>query len=145
MFIVERMKRCHILLIAFLLIALGGMCYGLKETLTHHYGAFAARFPHANPLWWNPALSWQQKYEGGIQAQGPAFPGSTTVLVFLTDAYHLFSELERWFTRCGFVVLAFGMFDYGLLRIRPIPLLLCMSIAWLVWSAGFHIVYTLIF
>ena len=139
------MKRYHLLILAFMLITLGGMCYGLKETVTHHYGAFAERFPQANPLWWNPALSWRQKYEGGIQAQGAAFPGSTTVFVFVTDAYHLFGELERVFTRCGFVVLAFGMYDYGSLRIRPLPLVLCMSAAWIVWSAGFHLIYTLIF
>lgn len=134
------MKHCRLLILAFLLITIGGMCYGLKETVTHHYGAFAERFPQANPLWWNPALSWQQKYEGGIQAQGPAFPGSTTVFVFVTDAYHLFGELERAFTRCGFVVMALAAW-----RINLPTLFASMGCGWFVWSAGFHLIYTLIF
>ena len=90
---------------AALLIILGGMSYGLKETVTHHYPAFEARFPHADQSWWNPALSWHNKYEGGIPAQGPAFWGSTTVFVFVTDAYHLFGAIDRWDTAIGFVLL----------------------------------------
>lgn len=139
------MKRYHLLLLSAALILLGGAANGLIETVSHHYGAFAERFPGANPLWWNPDLSWQQKYEGGIVSQGPAFPLSTTVLVFLTDAYHLFGELERVFTRCGFVVLAFGMYDYRNAMLRWWVLLAGMVAAWLVWSAGFHLLYTLYF
>jgi hypothetical protein len=134
------MRRYTLLLLSAALIALGGMSYGLKETVSHHYGAFAERFPQANPLWWNPALSWQQKYEGGIQAQGSAFWGSTTVLVFVTDAYHLFGELERVFTRCGFVVLALAAW-----RINLPALFASMGCGWFVWAAGFHLIYTLIF
>ena len=40
------MKRYHLILAA-TLIFMGGT-YGLKETVTHHYGAFAERFPAAN-------------------------------------------------------------------------------------------------
>ena len=142
------MTRTQTLLLAFALIALGGMCYGLKETVTHHYPAFEARFPNADQSWWNPALSWHSKYEGGIPAQGPAFWGSTTVLVFLTDAYHLFSELDRVFTRCGFVVLALQtVVGFPVFPQRRFFLEICirMVAGWLAWSAGFHLIYTLIF
>lgn len=142
------MKRYHLLLIAFLLIAIGGMCYGLKETLTHHYGAFAAHFPEANPLWWNPAESWRNKYEDGDPANGAAFPGSTTVLVFLTDAYHLFGDADRWFTRIGFVLAAFSALDTALLADRVQffwHVALRMAVGWIVWSVGFHLVYTFVF
>lgn len=135
-------------IIALTLILLGGTTYGLKETVTHHYPAFAARFPAANPLWWNPALSWHSKYEGGIPAQGPAFWGSTTVFVAVTDAYHLFSELDRVFTRCGFVVLALQtVVGFPVFPQRRFFMEICirMVAGWLVWSAGFHLIYTLIF
>lgn len=132
------MKRTPVLLLAFALIALGGASYGLKETVTHHYPAFEARFPNADQSWWNPALSWHSKYEGGIPAQGPAFPGSTTVLVFLTDAYHFFGECDRLYSRIGFVLLTLCL--YNSRRLWPAVLL-----GFLVWSAGFHLIYSLIF
>ena len=132
------MTRTRALLLAFALIALGGASYGLKETVTHHYPAFEARFPHADQSWWNPALSWHNKYEGGIPAQGPDFPGSTTVFVFVTDAYHFFGETDRVFSRIGFVLLALCL--YNSIRLWPAVLL-----GFLVWSAGFHLIYSLIF
>lgn len=132
------MKRTRVLLLAFALIALGGASYGLKETVTHHYPAFEARFPHADQSWWNPALSWHSKYEGGIPAQGPAFWGSTTVFVFVTDAYHFFGECDRLYSRIGFVLLTLCL--YNSRRLWPAVLL-----GFLVWSAGFHLIYSLIF
>ena len=45
---------------------------------------------------WNPAVSWKAKYKdydhGDIR---PAFPLAKTVLVALTDAWHLFDLLHR--------------------------------------------------
>lgn len=38
---------------------------------------------------WNPAVSWRNKYKNRVPERGPRFPGSTTVFVFLTDAWHL--------------------------------------------------------
>jgi hypothetical protein len=139
------MKRYHLLLIAATLIALGGMCYGLKETVSHHYGAFAERFPQADPAWWNPDLSWRNKYEGGDPERGPAFWLSTSALVLVTDAYHLFGDLQLRFTCLGFVALAYGVLDYSKLILRFRPLLLGLALGWLIWSLGFHLIYTLIF
>ena len=132
------MTRTRALLLAFALIALGGASYGLKETVTHHYPAFEARFPHADQSWWNPALSWHSKYEGGIPAQGPAFWGSTTVFVFVTDAYHFFGECDRLYSRIGFVLLTLCLYNSRWLW----PAVLS---CFLMWSAGFHLIYTIIF
>ena len=130
--------RTTLLALAALLIILSGAAYGLKETVTHHYPAFAARFPDADPFWWNPDVSWQNKYEGRIPAQGPAFWGSTTVFVFVTDAYHFFGECDRLYSRIGFVLLTLCL--YNSRRLWPAVLL-----GFLVWSAGFHLIYSLIF
>ncbi len=142
------MRRYTLLLLSAALIALGGAAYGLKETVSHHYGAFAARFPHADATWWNPAESWRNKYENGNPEQGPAFRGSTTFLVFLTDAYHLFGELERIFTRCGFAILGLAVlhFEFHGQRLRMfLTTCLFMAVGWFVSAAGFHLVYTLFF
>jgi len=39
--------------------------------------------------WWNPDISWQNKYKYGDHASGPKFWGSTTIFVAITDASHM--------------------------------------------------------
>lgn len=38
---------------------------------------------------WNPYFSWRNKYSN-VEKKEPKFFGSTTIFVFLTDAWHLF-------------------------------------------------------
>ncbi len=77
------------------LIVVGGASKGFNETLLFHWERFDKKFPGANDLWWNPAVSWKNKYENGDPNQGAAFPGSTTVLVAFTDQYHLNNFINR--------------------------------------------------
>lgn len=87
-----------------LLLALGllaGIFRAVHDPLTHS--------PQANRItrwawgldsrfwrhFFDPAFSWRNKYKGGEEANGPAFPGSTTWLVAFTDAWHL-SNLLAW-------------------------------------------------
>jgi len=45
--------------------------------------------------YWNPAISWRNKWRAGDPAKGEKFPLSSTALVSLTDAWHLADMLER--------------------------------------------------
>lgn len=66
-----------------------GILDGTIETINYHYfTGFKQVFPGANDQFWNPAVSWTNKYKNHNSALGPKFPGSTTVFVFTTDAYH---------------------------------------------------------
>lgn len=38
--------------------------------------------------WFNPAVSWRNKWKNGDPLQGERFLGSSTFLVWLTDAWH---------------------------------------------------------
>lgn len=84
-------RRGMIVLILALLFLAGG-CKAVMDTLQFHYGnsVFAGA---QHPQFWNPRLSWTNKYQDGNPAQGAAYPGSTTCLVFLTDGWHLFQFL----------------------------------------------------
>jgi hypothetical protein len=42
-----------------------------------------------NPMFWAKEFSWKRKWKNGDPEQGEAFPGSSTVFVFLTDGWHL--------------------------------------------------------
>lgn len=68
---------------------ISGTAKGLNETLQHHYSYFREAFPHASENWFNPKISWRNKYRDGIPENGPKFPFSTTALVMFTDQYHL--------------------------------------------------------
>lgn len=61
--------------------------------------------------------SWLRKYKGYLKSNGPAFFGSTTFLVFLTDGVHLFQFLFKIF-------LTLGIFGFTWSSI----------IGWLVWT-----------
>lgn len=75
------------------IIALIGIAKGINDTLQFHYSDSV--FSKLNPLFWNPSVSWKNKYvdadNGNLK---PRFLGANTFLVSLTDAWHLF-ELIR--------------------------------------------------
>lgn len=67
---------------------LAGALNGVNQDLLFHYHEFENTFPNANPEFWDPRISWRNKYENGDPAQGEAFPGSSTIFVGVTDGYH---------------------------------------------------------
>lgn len=60
--------------------------------------------------YWDKNISWKNKYKLGKKENGPAFPGSTTIFVWITDGWHLMQmifhtswqlaiaiQIDRWF------------------------------------------------
>lgn len=78
------------IIITIILIIISGIGKSIMDTLQFHYGG--SIFTH-NQSWWNPKITWKHKYKNDDYTQGPAFWGSTTYLVFLTDAWHFFQFL----------------------------------------------------
>ena len=71
------------------LFTVAGASNAITEVLRHDYASFKRTFPTANDNFWNPNLSWKNKYKNGDPKQGEAFFGSTTAFVGATDGYHL--------------------------------------------------------
>ena len=67
---------------------LAGAFNGVSQDLLFHYNEFENTFPNANPQFWDPEISWVNKYKNGDPLQGEKFIGSTTVFVGTTDGYH---------------------------------------------------------
>jgi hypothetical protein len=80
------------------LAGLSGGCDAVNQTIWHHKNKFRGWFPNANPQYWDPALSWRNKYEFDAEGNiaGPAFPGSTNVLAWATDLNHATRTGKRW-------------------------------------------------
>lgn len=89
----------HSIIIALVLLV-SGASNGVMDTLQFHYsGSVFAELPAEKQQYWNPNLSWKNKYadwRGGDKSA--AFPFSKTALVFLTDGWHFFQfvMLTMW-------------------------------------------------
>ena len=75
------------LLICIVAIAAAAVCSAMMDKLWFHFDR--SIWADKPGYFYDPKKSWKNKYKDGDQAKGPRFPGATTWLVSLTDAWHL--------------------------------------------------------
>lgn len=88
-----------------------------------------------NKYYWNKNYSWQNKWQNGNKSEGERFKFSSTILVFITDAWHLFNLLFRLsfaslYTLLGFLISISLWYLFGCL------------IAYIIFATSFHIFHT---
>jgi hypothetical protein len=77
-------------MISLILVILAGMLNGVMDVLTMRYNTCVfKRMPKEWEYFFNPSLSWRNKWKNGDSNQGEKFFGSSTFLVWTTDAWHL--------------------------------------------------------
>lgn len=83
----------YLVLIHIISWLLAAICNAVMDTLQFHYeSSVFLRKGHKtidHEYFWDPRISWRNKYKGRLTAKGPRFFGSTTIFVFVTDAWHL--------------------------------------------------------
>jgi len=77
------------------LVLVGGAAKGFNETLQFNYKIFEKTFPGVNKQWFDPKVSWRNKYEGGNPDNGAKFFLSTSAFVMFTDQYHLNNFIQK--------------------------------------------------
>ena len=117
-----------------------GMFDGTAEAIKFHYAKFDKYGLDTSNNWWNPAESWKNKYKDRDPEQGPAYFGSTTFLVWTTDAYHCF-RMGRNVTMSAAIVVKIG--DIGKKKWWYYPIQ--AVIYWLTYTIGFTFSYDWIF
>ena len=115
-----------------------GAFEGTAETLKWHYDEFENTLPDADTDYWNPEISWKNKYKNGEPTQGPKHFGSTTFLAWSTDGYHLMRTSRNLMVGATFFLMPKKNFDWRNMLLR----VACYTLA---YQAGFHLTYTLIF
>jgi len=86
---------------------ISGAAKGMSDVLMFHYGNFQHIHPGADSQFWNPAISWRNKWKNGDPAQGEAFPFSSTVFCPFLDGWHASNGLAK--VSCiGAVVIKIG-------------------------------------
>ena len=79
-------------MVSIILIILAAIFYSIQWTLQFHFDkSIFSKFK--NQQWWNPTLSFNNKWKNGDSKQGEKFFGSSTFLVWTTDAFHFFQMI----------------------------------------------------
>ena len=117
-------KGCVFAAVA-VLFMLGAFFNSIMDTLQFRYSGsvFAG---HGYDDFFNPHISWKNKWKDGNPAQGEAYPGSSTVFVLFTDAWHLAQFLM--FTCFELAVLLLLYINYRLKWYTLLSLFLGMKI-----------------
>jgi hypothetical protein len=79
------------------LMFMAGASDGFNQVVSYKYFAFKKAFPKVNDVFWSPQVSFRNKYKHHDPAQGEKFFGSTSFLVWTTDAYHASRFAEHLF------------------------------------------------
>jgi hypothetical protein len=109
-----------------ILFLLAGCFEGIMDHLQFHFDK--------NNYFWNPSLSWKNKWKNGDKSQGERFFLSSTVFVFTTDGWHLM----KWFRNRMIDTLIF-LFLYDIMIWHyALSITLLFRI---VYGIGFHITY----
>jgi hypothetical protein len=128
-----------------MLLFISFSAYAVMWTLQFHFTESV--FKNLNAKFWNPEKSWQNKWKTSLSknkilsftvtdSKGhfkERFPGSSTIFVWLTDAFHLFQFVFLNTLFLAFSFIAEGKELYG------------FTFHW--WSAfiGIRLIYALVF
>ena len=77
------------------LISIGGYCDMTADILRSDYSGFKKVHPKIHDDFWNPGLSWPNKYKNGNPDDGEKFFLSTSLLSPLTDGLHLVKGIRN--------------------------------------------------
>lgn len=81
-------------LIGVILVLFGSIPDAIKDTVQFYFYRSIFNDDRLDSYWWNFNISWQNKYKNLDPSQGPRFFGSTTFLVWTTDAWHFFKAMH---------------------------------------------------
>jgi len=115
------------------LIFVAGASKGYADVLKTHYYKFKEVHPNANDNYWDASISWKNKWADNSYTK-EKFLGSSTVLVWTTDGWHLSNTINK-FAIIGAVTIKLGQkqpFRYYLYDF----LIYTAS-----YSAGFSLIY----
>jgi hypothetical protein len=74
--------------LTYIFLLFAGVFKGLMDLLSFRYNESV--FSNFNKYYWNAEYSWSNKWKNNNPANGERFPLSSTILVFVTDGWHLF-------------------------------------------------------
>lgn len=134
-------------MISLILMILAGVCKAVMDTLQFHF--HESVFTHKQDgvvgllkdRFWNPEMSWINKYKDGDKSKGEKFFGSSTVFVAFTDGWHLFGMLNHFLIVAAIVLYS----PITPIKIKVLSILVDFLIIKITHQSVFHAFYTWIF
>jgi hypothetical protein len=122
------------IVLGIILVAFAGFFKAVMDKLQFHWhrSVFALNPVKYNQLFWNPSISWENKYKFGTSYKVEKFKFSTTLLVFVTDAWHL-SQMSMT------LLLFIGISMIGYSSDSFLELLLFVSLARILYGVTFEL------
>lgn len=108
---------------------ISGCFDGVMDYLQFHYSK-----PNQ---FWNPDISWTNKYKNHDPAQGEKFPGSTSVFVWTQDGWHLCKFSKNAFLFTGVVLNPWKKERWYIYALKGLSY-------WVIHKAGFNIMFHLL-
>jgi hypothetical protein len=105
-------------------LSLVGLFEGIMDKLQFHYNKSIFK-NFKNKQFWNPKISWKNKWKNGDKDKGEKFLFSSTLFVFTTDAWHL----AKFFRNLCIVVSMF-IFIYSPTNLTSIFYLVLGRVLW---------------
>ena len=120
------------IIIGLTFIIISAIAKSIMDKLQFHYDKSIFK-NFKNQQFWDGRISWKKKWKNGDKEQGEKFPGSSTIFVFSTDAWHLFQSI---FLNSLFIGLFFigGNYDY----LNGLVFLLARIVFGLIFTYTFH-------
>lgn len=96
------------------LVLLSSIPDAIKDTVQFYFYRSVFNTSKLSSYWWNYNISWQNKYKNLDPSQGPKFFGSTTFLVWITDAWHFFKAMHVLMICVGAFLIGYSSIDLWL-------------------------------
>lgn len=113
-------------------IMLAAICNAIMDTITYHW--YSSMFcGNVNRIWWDPEISWRNKYN-----QGQVYNGLRKWWIFdvpCTDAWHTFKNLM-----IVLIVLSIVTFDCKIIRFWYEYIIMIIAYG-LMWNLTFNLFY----
>ena len=97
------------LVIGFLLVSLAAVAEAIMDKVQFHYEKSIFSHEKYKQEFWNPSKSWVNKWKADHKTE--KFPGSSTIFVFTTDAWHLFKFFRNTFLFVGLPLLTMSQMN----------------------------------
>lgn len=129
-------KRREMIVLFLLTFVFIGMFEAVMDKLNFHFEKSIFK-GLANQQFWDPTLSWRNKWKLGVKKNGEKFPLSSTVLVFTTDAWH-FAKFLRNLCVVAAILLAWRF-------VTLTELLVWTTVGRILWGVSFEYCFKNIF
>ncbi len=93
-------------IVGYVLIVFAAVSEAIMDKIQFHYDRSIFSDSKLKQTFWNPNESWKNKWKDDWKTE--RFPGSSTIFVFTTDAWHLFKFFRNTSLFIGLPLLMFG-------------------------------------